>query len=342
MLSNNEKLILYGLAKHPLFSSRELAERLNLNLSTVIACKRRLKKEGFFYRVRIPIAQYIGCEMLHIAFATFILGLSLDKRLKLGAKFDIEHPEVFWMLSEPSQGMTLQFSRSYSDTKERLENIEKVYTKHGFLGGSGITLLSFPLKLTKIYNFFNYAFLLKYLFDIEDEKISFEFGGKSIKLTNREKKVYYALIKYPELSDKDLAKTTRVSRATVSSLRKKFDGKIMKTEYIIDLKKLEIKIVALIHMKFNLATSLKIKEGIAKSLLFQGSIFLILEHVDLVALTPFKDFDAYRTYMNRFSEIHKEYEILAQEPTILLFALSESRFPKTHVYAPLVKKVLNI
>jgi len=48
-LSENEKTILYNLIKYPLFNNRELSEKLGFKLSTVTACKRRLKEKGFFF-----------------------------------------------------------------------------------------------------------------------------------------------------------------------------------------------------------------------------------------------------------------------------------------------------
>jgi len=341
-LSENEKTILYNLIKYPLFNNRELSEKLGFKLSTVTACRRRLKEKGFFSTVRIPITTNIGCEIMSIAFAQFISTLSLNERLKLGSKLDIEHPDVFWMMSEPSQGMTLQFSKNYSDAKERIKKIEEIYGEHKYLGDTGITLLPFSLKLTNIINFFDYTFLLRRLFNIKDKKTISGFKGEKIKLNENEKKIYHALIKYPELSDRDLAKKTGTSRFTISRMREKFEGKIMRTVNIPDMKKLGLKIVALIHMGFNITTSSDTRKRVTTDMLDQGAVFLLLEHVSCLAIIPFENFDCYRIYMNNFSKKYREYDILVEEPKILLFSVSESRFPKKHVYAPLVKKVLNI
>lgn len=341
-LSENEKTVLYNLVKYPLFNNREISELTGLKLSTVTTCRRRLKEKEYFSGVRIPIAHNIGCEMLHAAFAQFISTLSLEERLKLGSKLDIEHPDVFWIMSESSQGMTIQFSKNYSDAKERIKKVEEIYAEHKYLGDQGITLLPFSLKLANIINFFDYTFLLRHLFNIKDEKMILGFKGEKIKLSESEKKLYHALIKYPEFSDKDIADKIETSRFTVSRMREKFEGKIMRTMNIPDMKKLGFRVVALIHMRFNLTASPETRKAVADNLLEQGAIFLVLEHVSLAALIPFENFDCYRAYVNSFSKKYREYDILVEEPKILLFSVSESRFPKTHVYAPLVKKVLDI
>ncbi len=341
-LSENEKTVLYNLIKYPLFNNRELSEKLGIKLSTVTACRRRLKEKGYFSTVRAPIASSIGCEIMSVAFSQFISTLSLDERLKLGSKLDIQHPDVFWMMSESSQGMTIQFSKNYSDAKERIKKVEEIYAEHKYLGNHGITLLPFSLKLTNIINFFDYTFLLKQLFNINDKKTISGFKGEKIKLNENEKKFYHALIKYPELSDKDIAKKIGTSRFTISRMKEKFEVEIMKTLNIPDIKKLGLKVVALIHMRFNITTSSDTRKEVMADMLDQGAVFLLLEHVNCLAIIPFENFDCYRAYMNSFSKKYREYDILVEEPTILLFSVSESIFPKKHIYAPLVKKVLNI
>lgn len=340
MLSQTEKLVLYNLVKYPLANDRKLAEKGKLKLSTITACRRRLRARDYFSKVRIPFIK--GPEILSVASANFISSLSLDERLDLGSKLDIEHPYVFWMISEPAQGMTLQLSKSYSEGKERIEKLEKIYVKQGYLGNSGISLIPFPLKLATIANFFDFTFLLNRLFRMNDKPLLPKFKFEDMKLSYSDKKVFHALIEYPELSDSDLAKKLRLSRPTVSRRRKKFEGKIMRTMTIPSLEKININILSLIYTKFNLSATQKDKQALIRDLLYQGSIFLVSEHVELVALVPFENFDAYRTYMNVFSKRHKEYALFVEEPKILLFSVPKAKFPKNHLYAPLVRSILSV
>ena len=70
-LNKNEKLVLYGLVKYPLFNDRELAEKIKLKMTTVTAIKNRLKKNGYYYTVRIPVLQNLGCELLMASLLSF-------------------------------------------------------------------------------------------------------------------------------------------------------------------------------------------------------------------------------------------------------------------------------
>lgn len=340
-LSEHERSVLYNLVRYPLYNNRELAEVTNLKLSTVTTIKRRLLETGYFRRIRVPLLHGLGCELLGVGFSAFVSSKSWEKRLKLGAKFDIEHPNVFWMLSELSQGMALQFAANYTDIKECIEGIEDTYAAHGFLGKSGVTFVPFSLRLIELINFFDYSFLLGYLFGIKDRPAPENpFASSSLRLSEREKKVFHSLVAHPEHSDKALASALGISRFSVARMKQKFEGRIMKTLHVVDIGKLGIRVVALLHMRFSIGTKRKTRREIIDGLLAQGAMFLALQHVECVAIVPFQGFDKYRAYMNRFSERHKEFEVLAEDPTILLFSIAESRFPKSHVYAPLVESVL--
>jgi hypothetical protein len=161
-----------------------------------------------------------------------------------------------------------------------------------------------------------------------------------MKLNPTEKSIYSDLIKYPELSDQELAKKEGTSRFTVLRARKRFENKLMKTCNIVNLKKLNFELIALVILKFSLSLSEKSIEKVMEDLLAQGAIFLVREHVNCAALIPFKTFDSYRAFMNSFSQEYKEYQYFSTFPEILLFSLVEAKLPKFHVYGPLIEKAL--
>jgi len=341
-LNDKEKKVLYQLVRNPLASSREMAGGIGLSLSTTAAIKRRLKKEGYFKKIRIPCVESFGIELLSIVYTQFLATRSLEERLKIGSKYDIEHPNVFWIMSEQSQGMSIQFSENLSEEKKRIEQTETAYTKSKFLEKRGMEVILFPLELTELINFFDYSFLLNRIYHMDDKIPIGAIKTKPIKLSASEKKIYLDLIKYPDLSDQEVAKKAGTSRFTVLRSRKNFENRIMKTRNMVNLEKLNFGLIALFILKFSLSLAEENIERAIKDLLCQGAIFLIRERMDCVALIPFETFDCYRAFMNSFSNKYKEYQYFSAFPEILLFSLAEAKFPKRHVYAPLIEKLLNI
>ena len=63
-LTEKEKIVLWGLCRHPLLNDEELSGKLNLKRSTLTAIKNRLKGKGWFGLRYIPNFHKLGCEFL--------------------------------------------------------------------------------------------------------------------------------------------------------------------------------------------------------------------------------------------------------------------------------------
>ena len=65
-LLRSEKLVLYGLVKYPLLNDRELAEQLDMKMSTLTAINNQLKENDMFYSVSVPDFSMLGNELMII------------------------------------------------------------------------------------------------------------------------------------------------------------------------------------------------------------------------------------------------------------------------------------
>jgi len=82
-LSNNEKLVLYGLTRYPLDNDRQLSEKVNLKMSTITAIKNRLKTRNYYFTARIPMLNDLGCELVNIIYGRIYPMTSDEKKLEL-------------------------------------------------------------------------------------------------------------------------------------------------------------------------------------------------------------------------------------------------------------------
>ncbi|MBU3902376.1 MAG: hypothetical protein KKE04_03295 [Candidatus Thermoplasmatota archaeon] len=346
-LSKNECLTLYGLIKYSLLNDKEIAEKVGVKHSTFTAIKVRLRKENYYYPVRMPYLQVFDYEMLAVTYAKFLGNLPLEERLQLSKKIQKKYPEVVWAVSSHTQAISIQMVKNYTYIKKWNEDIERIYSKHGLLGDEGVTSIMFPFKLTDINRFFDFSSLLEKNFGLGIHKHERFFGDKKLwktNLSNIEKRVYYGLICHPELSDKELAQKIFVSRPTIAKIKKRFEGKLLRTVRIVNLEKMCFQMLVFIHLKFKPGVANKnIKNGFIKS--FTNSmqpVLLILGTTDCVMLIPFKDFDEYTKAMSTAVENYKKYGILKSIPNTLLFSFSELKEIRKHIYASVVKKALGI
>lgn len=352
-LSAREKQVLYELVRCPSDTDKNISDKTDIKLSTITAIRRRLKEKGIFRTIRIPCPQAIGAELMAVNYSVYKTTASVESRLKTGKKFAGSHNELFWAANEYVQSAGLHFSKNYTDISHNITELEKYYTKNGYLSEESIHLLIFPFDMVNIPYFFDFSHLLAQSFGIiedprnksEDRENCFpQTNGKNNRMSETGKKVYYNLIKHPNLTDTELSELISVSQRTITKLRKEFEESgMMKNAIIPDLEKLGFKMLVFDHAKLNLKMEEDRIDRILDSLIgIKPPIMLLLGNSDIVALTAYEDFDTYRRSINCFSEIYKHENIFVKEPRRLMFSLTEMNMIKDHVYAPLVAKILNI
>lgn len=283
-----------------------------------------------------------------VTYSVFSSSMSLDSRLQISADIAEKHDEVFWAVSETTQGISLQISKNFTEIKMNIERLEKAYCKHNVTSEPSITLLPFPFKLSKVINFFDFAPFLNQIFDLkkgDNEQVP-AYGGDNngVFLNESEKPVYHALIKYPSLSDKELAEILSISRHTIARARKKFENDaLIKTIRIVDLKKLGFEILVLNHFSFNMKLSEgEKKRGIEALMENKQPIFMVLGDVEGVSLVPYKSFEEYRECCGKIADLNKKIGMFSKAPTSLLLSTTSMTHIKDHDYAPLTKKILGI
>ena len=347
-LTKNEKLVLHGLVRYPLSNNRELSETIDLKQSTVTAIHRKLKNKGYIRTVRIPLLQNLGCEMLAVTYSVFSSSMPLKTRLRISKDIADKYDEIFWAVSETTQGISLQLSRNYTDVKENKEELEKVYCKQNVTRGPTITLLLFPFRLASIANFFDFSLFLEQIFELKvnyRKKTSvYKTKHKVTHLNDTEKLIYHTLIKHPDLPDKELADVIDISRHSIARARKKFeDDALIRTIRVVDLKKLGFEILVLNHFVFNMKISPEKKEkGIEALIKNKQPIFMVMGEIDGVSLVPYKSFEDFRECSGKIADINKRYGLFSKDTTSLLFSTTTMVYINNHDYAPIVKKVLGI
>lgn len=340
-LSAKEKLLLWGLVKYPMLNDRELSAKLKIKQSTLAFIKRKLRNENYYRTLRLPYLEKLGAELLIATYAKFISALSLNQRLKVSSRVQKAYSEIFYALSDPSQGISLQISKDYTTVKKWCEELEKIYSWHSVLSNTGVVILPFPFKLISFVNFFDFSPLLEELFELpKKEGIKLiKLDVKEEKFSSTERKVYYGLIKWPELNDKKLAEKLNISRATISALKRYFEGRVMKTIRVINLEKLNLRILAFLYFKFrsnlNENDRLKFTRAITK---LRSPIFMVIGSNDALALMPLRDFNDYKKITNSFAEISDISDNLREEIVTLLFSIPESKVIKEYSFDELVMK----
>jgi DNA-binding MarR family transcriptional regulator len=350
-LNKNEKLVLYGLIKYPLFNDRELSEKIRLKMTTVTAIKNRLKKNNYYYTVRIPVLQNLGCELMMTSYLRYNPLKTEKERIKgHNDKLADRTPEIVYSITESDLGFCLGIAKNYTEIYNTIENMERIYREQDFIEDNHPNYFFFPFEYSKIYNFFDFAPIMKHTFKVaikgeEDDLTPAEIPKMDItKLSNVEKRVLYGLIRFPDIPDSKIAENIDVTRQVVSKLKKSFevDG-ILKTLRIPNLKKLGFEIMSVSHYKHNPKVPLdKRGKGILRVLSEFPQIFVISGNLESMMINVTRDYTEYQELKNKANSYYKKQEFLIQEPSNLVFSIPNMRAIVEHNYAPLVQKILGL
>ncbi|MDI6917430.1 MAG: Lrp/AsnC family transcriptional regulator [Thermoplasmatales archaeon] len=238
-------------------------------------------------------------------------------------------------------------------TSQNIAPVIQIYDEHNFFDKEGFVHVFFPFELTTIFNFFVFAPLLDRLFglglektqeklDVHSEKVKCRVKHRD--MSDMEKRIYYGLVKYPELPDYKIAEKLSTTRSTVMKMRERFYAeKLMRTTRMVNMKKLGLEILAFTHTKFNPKKPIyKRVECIKKIIQMQTPILNASSDLESVMLTPYRNFEDYQRIHNEITSLCVQNEFLREEPTTLLMSIPMMTIVKNHTCAPLVKKILEI
>ncbi|MBN2517727.1 MAG: hypothetical protein JXB14_02695 [Candidatus Altiarchaeota archaeon] len=352
-LTEREKLVLFGLVKWPNLNDTELSERIGLNRSTLTSIRMRLTKERYFDSILLPDLAKIGCELIAALHSDYNLLAPFSVRKKTAILVREKFRSYFLAAGVDKERVVIAASRNFTELREQVDYEEAIYWSKGYLTEEGTLYTYFPLEYSKIFNFLDYSDLLYKHFNLN---LGLPSGGadknfpysKRVELKDKEKLLLYALVKYPTLSDTDLAKKLSTTRQTVSSTRKRFLGEgLLKPCNIPNIKKLGFELLVFHHSLFN--PKFKLSERINESSKADyskdwnsSSILDISSNLENIALHVFKSYTDFQREFKGHLSFYKKEGFLLKDPKIRIFPIKDLTPMSDIRFDLLMKKVLDI
>ncbi|MFH1223024.1 MAG: Lrp/AsnC family transcriptional regulator [Pseudomonadota bacterium] len=346
-LTDKDKLVFYALTKWPQLNDIQLSQKIGIKRSTIAAIRNKLEKNKLYNTINVPDLERIGCELLTVRYGSFNPLCTYLMREKYSSTY--KFPEVFFKRSTDRQRIALNAAKNFTEVKEYIDYSNRIYGEQGFLTDEGIVHVFFPFKISRISSFFDYVPLLKQHFnlDIESERVVLDNDLKEHRpadLTEKEKLLLYALVKYPQLNDNELSQKVSITRQSVSSIRKRLeeDG-LVKTINVPNLTALGLQVMAFTHVLVNPKSTLNMrKHGILKILSQGVHIFHISGNLEFVLISHFKDYPEYARSFEEIVSYYKEHDLLLKEPITRIFLNEDIKLAIDGRFAPLVKEIFDI
>jgi len=344
-LTKNEEKVLYGLVKHPDLNDTVLSSTLDVKLSTFTSIKKRLKDQGLFRIVNVPLLNRLGCELLTIIYTRFNPVIPLEERIRTTKKTIEIFEEIFFSVGEQDKGFSVSMSKNYTNIGRINDIRTETFGKLGLLEDEYPQEAIFSFENSSINHFFDFSRVLKNLFSIEDDdKIKDNIGWfntlQEVHLSNKEKKTYLTLIENPEDTTTEIGKQVGVSRHTIARMKKDFiKNNFIKTITLPNLQKLGFEILAFYPINFNPGKApnkkdLQILD--TYSTIFRAS--RLFETILISAYPTYQDYKEDKMFKIRYL---KENNLISTNPLIGEYMFERMVVIKDFDFAPLVKKTLS-
>jgi len=342
--TKNEEKVLYGLVKYPDLNDTVLSSKIDVKLSTFTSIKKRLSDEGFFRTINIPLLNRLGCELLTIIYTRFNPVIPLEERIRTTKKTIEIFEEIFFSVGEQDKGFSVSISKNYTNIGRINDIRTETFGKLGLLEDEYPQEVIFSFQNSNINHFFDFSRVLKNLFSIDDDNktidnISWFNNIQQAQLSNKEKKVYLALIENPDVSTIEIGKKVGVSRHTIARMKKEFiKNGFIKRITLPNLQKLGFEILAFYPINFNPSNAPNKKD--LQILDTNSTIFMVSRLFETILISAYPTYQNYKEDKMFKIRYLKENNLISTNPLIGEYMFERMVIIKDFDFAPLVKKTL--
>ena len=346
-LTRNEKKVLYGITRYPTITDSDLADIIDVKLSTLTSIKRRLADNGYYRTLMIPLVNRLGCELLAVIYMQFNPVIPLRERVETTKKTIEVFDEIFFSVGEEEKGFSMSLSQNYTNIGRINEIRTETFGRLGLLEKEYPHEVIFPFETSHIHRFFDFAPVLKQLFTIEDDRkkptgATDLFGNVTpVEFTTREKNVYSALVEHPAATTQQIGDHIGLSRHTVARMKNQFvDTDLLQLLTLPDLQKLGLDILTFYHISFNPNKAPSAADITALDSPY--TIFFASRKFEAVLLSAYPTYQEYKAdEMNKIRYL-KENDLFSIPPFISTYRFGHMVLIKEFDFAPLVRKTLGL
>ncbi len=331
-LTPNEKLVLYGMTANPSATDKELAKKLSLRRTTVTTIRNKLKKKKIYEMITIPNFDVLGYNLL-----SAILGkskISADQLKKI-RKLGIMHGVIDFMANESGFGAVL-LSKDIAEFHKYQESFTRVLQRLGIFNKIPI-VRHFPFETSRVVSFLDMSSALKKKFSLKIRHTLTEnifTKAKKRGLKENEKKILYALVKFPKSNIYELSEITGFAKPTIIKIKKRlFKEGFVQKRIVPNVQKLGFGLMCMCNLVYKPDIT---KQTIEKIESLAGScLFFINSKTGCLATCYFKDYDEYQKVRQNLPHkaVLEEFNLNMPLKNIVKIAIDPSL---------LVKRILNL
>ena len=344
-LSKNEKNVYYNLVKYPDITDTELSKKIGLAQSTVTTIRHRLKEQGFYRNMWVPMLSKMGCEVMVVIHTNFNPVVPLGERIEKTRRTIESFEDLIFSIGEVQKGFSITISKNYTSVGRINDKRTELFSSLDLIEREYPREVVFPFEISKMYRFFNFYPYMEKHFGLGSgwvgkEEPGFQHG--TCHMDEMDKHVLLALVENPDEKDDGIGKMLGVSRHTVSAHRKKLQnmGCISRLR-LPDMRSIGIELLVLNHIKFNPSTAPSMDIGRdLMPLLSPSTIFMVSRKFEMVRLCAYPSYEQYKQDKSHLLTYLHRQKLLSETPVSRVILLESAVTIKDLEIGPLVNKIL--
>lgn len=342
--TKNEKKVFHGICAHPTITDSQLASLLEMKLSTLTSIKRRLATQGYYRSIMFPFLNRLGCELLAVMYMHFNPVIPLKQRMETTKRTIEVFDELFFSVGEQEKGFSISLSQNYTNIGRINDIRTETFGRLGLLEKEYPHEVIFPFETSKIHKFFDFSAFLQDLFELEstqktNSSVDPFRDTTTSHLTEKEKKVYSALVAYPTATTQQIGEQVNLSRHTVARMKKQFlDQGLLQLLILPNLKTIGVEILTLYHIRFNPGKSPSPHDLAALD--SPSTIFFASRKFEAVLLSAYQTYQHYKEDQMNKIRFLKENNLFSNPPFISTYILERMEIIKDFDFPPLVTRIL--
>lgn len=342
-LTEYEKKVLYGIIKYPNANDREIGEIVQVKHSTVAAIRKRLKKEGYYKTIAVPMLQNMGAELMVFTQAKFNPVIPLSKRIEITEKKIEAFDEIVFSIGEEDKGFSIGFSKNYTDIARINDIRTRTFGELGLLEKEYPDMTVFPFRMSKTYRFFDFSHVLSNLFGfkLKNEEAQNFFEMEKKNLSRNEKKLLCSIVENPSLSSKQLSSKLGLTRHTIGRIKRKFlEDRYIKIINIPDFKKLGLCLLAFYHIFFDPHNPPDFNNDEVRDIMDDRIILMSVREFEGILISIHSTYEEYKSSNTSIMQKLKENGWIAKNPVVNVYSLNKVAIIKNLYFYPITKKIL--
>ncbi len=316
-LTQKEKLCFWGLVRYPTLNDNDLSAKIGLKRSTITAIRNKLKKDRYFSTIVIPCFRQLGCELISVMYGEFNNRVEFHKEIFSEL---LKRPNIVYAYVTDTNFFLGFIEKNYTNFAQDNNEILDLFEEKAILRTNSV--VHFPLDITTTIKMADFSGILKKIFNLDVNNELEVCNPNILKLSNKEKLVLNALVKYPDKTDTFISEQINIARPTISSIKKKFlENNVIKVTNIPNLEKMPFEIMTLCHMKFNHKFKEFANFALQQISPYQFCALGIPRHVFTLSL--YTDYTVYNTVYQGIHDAMTSHDLLRGDPNKLLLSLKE-------------------